>query len=165
MRPTNGRQAAASPAGGRSGTGAPASTRPLMSCVSVVIPKRTVATYSLSWSTRYGISFVASPIRTGSTPVAAGSTVPPGPTRPPPGPLHAALGRGAPLPRVPRPPQQAGDAHGDDGARIVDQLLGLDEALRQGAGRQREPRQAPVVAQLPASQRLARPGARRGRGP
>src|SRR2546422_939638 len=39
-------------------------------------PKRTVATYSLSWSMRYGVSLVASPIRTGRTPVAAGSSVP-----------------------------------------------------------------------------------------
>ena len=52
MRPTKGRQAASSPARVSGGTGASASTRPLMSCVSVAIPKRTVATYSLSWSTR-----------------------------------------------------------------------------------------------------------------
>src|SRR2546422_712304 len=45
-------QASVRRAGARSPTGISASTRPLTSWVSVVSPKRTVARYSLSWSTR-----------------------------------------------------------------------------------------------------------------
>ncbi len=81
MRPTNGASAASSAGASSAGTGRVSSTAPVRSCVSVVTPRRTVATYSLSRSTRYGVSLVASPIRMGSTPVAAGSSVPPCPMR------------------------------------------------------------------------------------
>src|SRR5438445_473124 len=63
------------------GPGVSESTRPLTPWVSVVSPKRTVARYSFSWSTRYGVSLVASPTSTGSTPVASGSSVPAWPIR------------------------------------------------------------------------------------
>src|SRR3972149_5098571 len=181
MRPTNGRQAFSSAARVSGGTGASESTRPLRSCVSVVIPKRSVATYSLSWSTRYGMSFVASPMRTGSTPVASGSSGPPWPARPPLGqaaghrapggvgvtpatelggdPLHVdvALGPHTDFHRTVAFTQEAGDADRGHGARVVDQVLGLDETLGQRPGRQREPREPPVLTRLHTSQGLAEP--------
>ena len=67
--------------GPRGGTAGVESTRPLRSRVSVVTPSRSVATYSLSWSVRYGMSLVASPSSIGSTPMASGSSVPACPTR------------------------------------------------------------------------------------
>src|SRR5947208_765435 len=81
IRPTNGRLASSSSCRSSRETMTSERTRPPTSWVSVVSPKRTIATYSLSWSMRYGVSLVASPIRIGRTPVAAGSSVPAWPTR------------------------------------------------------------------------------------
>ncbi len=50
-----------------------------------------------------------------------------------------------------------------DRARVVHQLLRLDDALRHGAGRQRQPAHPPVVAHLDPSERLAEPVQRVGR--
>ena len=89
IRPTNPRHVASSRSRVRPVTGVSDSTRPVRSCVSVVMPKRTVVTYSLSCSIRYGISFVASPTSNGRTPVASGSSVPPWPMRRTPSRLRA----------------------------------------------------------------------------
>ena len=56
-------------------------TVPVISRVSVVIPRRTVAIYLLSLSKTKLVSLVALPISTGKTPVAKGSSVPVWPTR------------------------------------------------------------------------------------
>src|SRR5256712_9559721 len=55
--------------------------RPARSCVAVVTPKRTTASYSFSPSLTKLAIFVASPMQIGSTPVAVGSSVPVCPQR------------------------------------------------------------------------------------
>src|SRR3972149_6570975 len=56
-------------------------TFPFSSMVSVAIPSRNTASYSLMLSSKNGTSFVASPKHIGRTPVANGSSVPVGPLR------------------------------------------------------------------------------------
>ena len=61
-------------------TGAVVSTLPVLSCVSVVRPRRNVATYSFSPFSAKLTPRVACPTNTGNTPVAIGSRVPACPT-------------------------------------------------------------------------------------
>src|SRR5216684_3454725 len=126
---------------------------------------------------RYGVSLVASPIRTGRTPVAPGSSVPAWPTRRTrsrrrtsattsndvaPAPLSTTstperptLTLISPIPR----PRALRERHR---ARVIDELFRLDELLWHGARRQREPREPPVVAHRDTCERLAEPAERIG---
>src|SRR5439155_597813 len=142
IRPTNGRLASSRSRRSSRETVTSERARPSTSRVSVVSPKRTVATYSLSWSTRYGVSLVASPIRTGRTPVAFAPATH----------LHLAVALA----------EETRDAHRRHRARIIDELLGLDDLLRHGPRREDQPRDPPVVAHLDTSERRAEPAERIG---
>src|SRR5258707_1054118 len=79
--PTNSCSAARTRSSVRSPSGLVSSVRPAASCVSVVSPKRTTASYSFSPSEMKLAILVASPMQMGRTPVAVGSSVPVWPQR------------------------------------------------------------------------------------
>src|SRR2546425_1744787 len=80
-RPTKSRSAWRTRSSPRPSSGLVSTVRPALSCVSVVTPKRTTASYSLSPSLTKLAILVASPMQIGSTPVAVGSSVPVWPQR------------------------------------------------------------------------------------
>src|SRR2546429_8818061 len=80
-RPTKSRSAWRTRSSPRPSSGRVSTVRPAPSCVSVVTPKRTTASYSFSPSLTKLAIFVASPMQIGSTPVAVGSSVPVCPQR------------------------------------------------------------------------------------
>src|SRR2546426_6409835 len=79
--PTKSRSASRTRSSPRPSSGRVSTVRPAPSCVSVVTPKRTTASYSFSPSLTKLAIFVASPMQIGSTPVAVGSSVPVCPQR------------------------------------------------------------------------------------
>src|SRR5260370_25654779 len=81
MSPTKVPSASATFGSVRPSVGRVAMVRRAASCVSVVWPKRTVASYSFSRSEMKLATLVASPMQMGSTPVAVGSSVPVWPAR------------------------------------------------------------------------------------
>src|SRR3989475_10137630 len=58
--------------------------------------------------------------------------------------------------------EETRDADRRHRARIVDELLGLDDLLRHGPRRDDQPRNPPVVAHLDTSERRPAPAARSG---
>src|SRR5438105_9849367 len=80
-RPTNPPRTSRVRSSRRPSTGRVSRTRPAPSCVSVIWPKRTVASYSFSPSAMNPATLVASPTQMGNTPVAVGSRVPVWPQR------------------------------------------------------------------------------------
>src|SRR5216117_302824 len=58
--------------------------------------------------------------------------------------------------------EETRDADRRHRARIVDELLGLDDLLRHGSRREDQPRNPPVVAHLDTSERRAEPAERIG---
>src|SRR5439155_20584805 len=80
-RPTKSRSAWRTRSSPRPSSGLVSTVRPALSCVSVVTPKRTTASYSFSPSLTKLAILVASPMQIGRTPVAVGSSVPVWPQR------------------------------------------------------------------------------------